>query len=373
MILFIDGIIFGRETRGGISRVWVEYLKRLQDYGPDIRLLVPFFHRNQWLLDFERHCGKVETQKSLFFWPKRYWERTAVRDRLLKAAIGRRPVDVFHSTYFSTIKDKRIKKIMTIYDMIHERLPHIFNTRWDDIEIQKKKAALKNADKIIAISESTKRDLLDFYPWVKEDRVAVITPGALHLGKPALFEDVKGRFGFDAAPGGFFLFVGNRDRYKNFCLLESLLLEKPGKRDELFICVGGENSVGTSARLKEKGLRRSFIFLGDVPDRDLAALYRGAKAVIFPSEYEGFGLPVLEALANSCPVLCGNNSSLPEAAGDAAFYFDVHSTDSLAEAMKRLSAADRDEVIRRGEMQASRFSWDRAVEQLVAVYANNTK
>lgn len=372
MKLFIDGIIFGRERLGGISRVWMEYLKRLPGYGPDIRLLVPYHHRNLWLRKFEGQQGGVKIQKSLFFWPKRYWERTAVRNVLLKAAVGKRGVDVFHSTYFSTIRDKRIKKIVTIHDMIHERLPHIFNTRWDDIEIEKKKAAISNADIIVAVSESTKRDLLDCYPWVEEERVKVIPHGANNLGRPADFEEVRGRYGFDTSPGEYFLFVGNRERYKNFRLLENLLLKKSDKRDELFICVGGENSAGATARLKEKGLERSFVFLGDVPDKDLAALYLGAKALIFPSEYEGFGLPVLEAFINGCPVLCGDNSSLPETAGDAAFYFDVHSTDSLEEAMDRLSSSDRAEVIRRGEKQASGFSWDRAVEQLMAVYTNNT-
>ena len=119
-----------------------------------------------------------------------------------------------------------------------------------------------------------------------------------------------------------------------------------------------------------KGLSRNFRFLGFVPDDELVTLYRNAIALIYPSLYEGFGLPILEAMVNECPVVCSNTSSLPEVAGEAAIYFNPYSTESLKEAIVELLRQDRKKVIEKGLENARRFSWEQSVKDLVNIYAS---
>ncbi len=369
MKVFIDGLIFGRQKWGGISRMWEEYLVRLPKYVSKLKLLIPFRYTNQSLSKILEHKENFQVATDYFYWPIRYFERIPVRSKILRFLHVDDSIDVFHSTFFSTLYKKNIKKIVTVHDMIPELFQKELADKWNDLEIIKKRKTLKNADKIIAVSQNTRKDLLRFYPWIPGDKIEVIHHGLLP-GKDnhVSLNEICQKYSLDIEQGNYFLYVGNRNIYKNFQILATLVEKKPKYREALFLCVGGGKANQTIKILEEKNQVKNFIFLDYVSDDELAALYRNALALVFPSKYEGFGLPVLEAMAHECPVVCSDVSSLPEVGGDAAFYFDPDSIESLDDALKRLSKTDRNEVVCKGKQNTHRFSWERSTKNLIKIY-----
>jgi len=367
--VFVDGIIFGRQRFGGISRIWEEYLARLPDYGVRLKLFVPFRHQNFALNRLLRRRERYEITWDYFYWPLRYFGRVPVRSRILEWYLDDQ-VDIFHSTYFTTVFNRKIKKVVTIHDMIPELFEKGSRNRWVHFIIEMKRQVMENADKIIAVSQSTKEDILRLYPWIPPERIAVIYNSvSLHDAVSGIpYELLAKKYALDVRPKEYFLHVGFRNGYKNFELILRLLEQDPSCRDWVFVCVGGEKDDIYPEIIATKGLSRNFRFLGFVPDEELVTLYRNAIALVYPSLYEGFGLPILEAMANECPVVCSNTSSLPEVAGEAAIYFNPYSTESLKEAVVELLRRDRKEVIEKGLENARKFSLDQSVKTLVDTY-----
>ena len=367
MNLFIDGLIFAKQNAGGISRMWFELLKRLPHDDVDISLFIPLFHNNVWLKNILREKVEIKRKSDLFFWPESVFQRNAVRSLTLPFRMGH-SIDIFHSTFFSTVYKKSVKKIVTVHDMIPEKFPGFVRKSWQKMERAKKKAALQNADMIITVSQNTKKDLITIYPWISEKKIRVIYHGPFHVENKISLDNIAKKYSLNLVPQDYFLYVGRRKNYKNFQILISLVENKARYQDTVFCCVGGGGSDQPYETLAAKGLDRNFQFVPSVSDDELASLYRNARALLFPSMYEGFGLPVLEALAHECPVICGHVSSLPEIAKDAAFYFDPSSMESLDEAIERLSSADRDEVVNAGKQAVSNFSWEKAAREIKDVY-----
>jgi glycosyltransferase involved in cell wall biosynthesis len=181
---------------------------------------------------------------------------------------------------------------------------------------------------------------------------------------------VRARYGL---PPRYLLFVGTIEPRKNLgrVLAAFERLHAEGLTDG-FVIVGKRGWLYDDffARLEQSPARSAVIFPGYVPDADLPALYTGSQALAFPSEFEGFGLPVLEAMASAAPVVCSHTSSLPEVAGDAALLVDPLDVDALHAALRRVMADDAlaDDLRRRGLAQAGRFSWARAARETLAVY-----
>lgn len=352
--------------------MWEEYLSRLPDYQVKIKLLFPHRSANFSLRRLLQQEGRYELVPDYLYWPRRYFERVAVRSAILKSLYMDDSVDIFHSTYFSTVYDRRVRKVVTVHDMIPEVFQDTYKGRWAAWEISIKRKVLENADRIIADSHNTKQDLLRIYPWIPEAKVSVIYPGLSGLTQDTsvTFRDVAEKYSLSIQPREYLLFVGRRGGYKNFQLILDLLENSKSYRDLLFLCVGGENDARLSALLAEKGLSGNFVLLGYVQDHELAVLYRNALALVYPSRYEGLGLPVLEAMANECPVICSNTSCFPETAGEAAIYFDPYSVDSLKEAIAELLRQDRDAIIKKGLENVRRFSWEKSTKALVDIYAS---
>ncbi len=347
--------------------MWFELLKRLPHDDVDISLFIPLFHNNAWLKNILKERLDIKRKRDLFFWPESVFQRNAVRSRYLPFRMEN-SVDIFQSTFFSTVYITSVKKIVTVHDMIPEKFPGLVRKSWQKMEMAKKKAAVQNADIIIAVSQNTKNDLITEYPWISEEKIRVIYHGPFHVENEVSLDDISRKYGLSLVPQGYFLYVGRRKNYKNFQILVSLVENKTRYRDSVFCCVGGGRSDQTYETLAAKGLERNFQFVPSVSDDELASLYKNAKALLFPSMYEGFGLPVLEAMANECPVICGHVSSLPEIAKDAAFYFDPSSMESLDEAIDRLNSSDRSDVVKSGKQAVSDFSWKRAAREMKDVY-----
>ncbi len=269
---------------------------------------------------------------------------------------------IVHQTfYYQPIVDFQGKVVLTVYDMISEIFSQDYPTG-DNISLLKRRCC-ERADKIIAISHSTKNDLVRLYD-ISPEKIVVI-----HLAS-----SLKG----DSAPHNikhfnepYLLFVGKRDHYKNFeGLIQAFAASDSLKKSFHIVCFGGEPfSNREKERLKELGIEgRVHNVRGG--DGLLCNYYINAVAFVCPSLYEGFGIPILEAMEFSCPVVCSNTSSIPEVAGDAAVYFDPADPASIQHALET-TLFDKNLLAyleRRGLERQSKFSWDRCANETLAVY-----
>jgi len=229
---------------------------------------------------------------------------------------------------------------------------------------------IRKAIRIIAVSQSTKSDLIHYLD-IPDERISVVYEGIDH----SLFQSVSHRI-YNCP---YILFVGSEQPRKNFpTLLKAFSQLKSESRFKELKLVKVGKAGGREANFRNQtmgiveslNLSSEVIFTDFVPEADLPAYYSGAEVFVLPSLYEGFGFPVLEAMACACPAITSNISSLPEVTGKAGIMVDPHDTDGLAQAMRQVltNSELRDSMIRRGLEQAKRFSWEKAAEQTLEVY-----
>jgi glycosyltransferase involved in cell wall biosynthesis len=287
-------------------------------------------------------------------------------DRLLPGA------SLFHATEHLLLPLRTAPTVITVHDLIFRHLPehHKPLNRWYlNLALP---LYCRRATHVIAISESTRSDLVSAYD-LSPERITVIHEAAdprFRPQPPERVAAVRRRYGL---PGRYVLFVGTIEPRKNLTrLLHAFeILHSEGLSDALVV-VGKRGWLYGDffAELERSPVREAVILPGFVPDEHLPAVYAGAQALVFPSLYEGFGLPTLEAMACGTPVACSNTASLPEVGGDAALYFDPANEDAIVETLRRLlSDVERqDDLARRGLERASHFSWDRVAAETGAVY-----
>ncbi|RNI15808.1 glycosyltransferase family 1 protein [Methanohalophilus sp. RSK] len=273
--------------------------------------------------------------------------------------------DVFHPTYYDPYFLKYIGDkpyVLTVYDMIHEKYPKIFSER--DNTAANKKNLIKNASKIIAISENTKKDIIDIYG-VSEHKIKVVyLASSLRLSNPLNAYDLCNIYGINKP---YILYVGSRSKYKNFKILfNSYVNNFSGEFD--LICFGGGKFNSNELESINSNITCNIIQLHGSDDL-LASLYKHAFCFVYPSIYEGFGIPPLEAMSVGCPVIASNVSSIPEVVGDAAILFNPHSEDELAAGIKSLyNNPTKNNLIIRGFEQENKFSWDKTANETLDVY-----
>jgi len=270
-----------------------------------------------------------------------------------------------------------VPSVVTIHDCIHLLFPQYLPNRmtWRYAHFMMGSAVRRSA-LVFTVSEASRRDILHFYPWADADRVVVI-PNAIDadlLEDPGAEEMERVRERYQVR-GRFVLFAGNIKPHKNLeRLIEAfaLLRARPGNEDLRLLLIGNEVSRYPSLRriMEAKGIRQDVRFFGFVPHRTLAALYRLASVFAFPSLYEGFGLPPLEAMACGTPVVTSKVSSLPEVVGDAAVLVDPYSVEDIARGLERTlnDEALRASLIEKGYARAKSFSWDRSARAVHAGY-----
>lgn len=289
--------------------------------------------------------------------------------RLSIEALQAQDFDIFHPTYYDDYFLPYLGAkpfVLTVYDMIHELYPEYFSLS-DQTSIRKRKLAEKS-NKIIAISEHTKRDLIQIFD-IPSEKIQVI-----HLAssiESSLQSDIKTL----ALPEKYLLFVGTRTGYKNFYFLVNGLRSILENDQSLHIvCAGSSFNKNELAFFEQQGILDR-VHSYQVNDEELKEIYKCALVFIFPSLYEGFGLPVLEAFACGCPTVLSNVSSLPEIGGDAALYFEPKDMKSMQNVVSQVLYDDqlRADLIRRGSKQAQNFSWKRTNYETVAVYRHVSK
>ena len=262
--------------------------------------------------------------------------------------------------------------VVTVHDLVRLAFPHAPEDRMAAVGLALDRRGIRNATHVICVSEATKRDLMQYLA-VAEAKITVIYNGIDHsIFKPSPVND--GRF---SAP--YVLYVGSerprknlscllrafaalKDRGPQFASLRLLKVGSPGRSDGF--------RTATLAEARRLGIEDDIDFVDHVPDQDLAVLYSNALALVYPSLYEGFGLPVVEAMACGCPVITSNVSSLPEVAGSAALLVDPHDPAGFAEALHSV-ILDRDLSTRlrgNGIRRAGDFSWDNTVSATHAIY-----
>ncbi|NIN63988.1 MAG: glycosyltransferase [Anaerolineae bacterium] len=286
-------------------------------------------------------------------------------------------IDLFHATDHLLPRLSRVKTVFTLHDLIFQFYPEMHKplNRWFLTLMMPR--FLRAADAVIAVSECTKKDAVHFYG-IEEAKIHVVYEGVNPSFRPAPPETVGQMRRKYSLPDNFTLTVGTIEPRKNLTsLLEAYsALRQSGVESKLVIAgKKGWLYEGFFRRLSELGLGDEVVLPGFVPDRDLPALYGAADLFVFPSFYEGFGLPVLEAMACGVPVVTSNTSSLPEVAGDAAVLIDPSSVDELVTAMRAVLENHelRAELRAKGLKQAARFSWEKAAKETLAVYSSLVK
>lgn len=274
--------------------------------------------------------------------------------------------DIFHPTYFEDyflpyLNGKPF--VLTIHDMIPELYPRFFDSNNWQIKMKQKLAPLASA--IIAVSENTKKDIIRYLN-VPEEKVHVIYHGCSFPSASETFCSIK-----DYAP--YILYVGGREFYKNFVLfvkhIRSFLLSHP---EISVLCTGEAFNESEIQLLTSYGVRDRFIHYWCTTDEELYTLYHNALCFVFPSEYEGFGIPILEAYKADCPVLLNFASCFPEIAGDAAIYFEMDSNSSdivdKLEHIYLMDAGEKETLLAKQHDRLKQYSWEKSAQQLKNVY-----
>jgi glycosyltransferase involved in cell wall biosynthesis len=287
-------------------------------------------------------------------------------------------IDVFHG--FDHIGVPLFAKIgryvATIHDLIPLRWPQLVTRKHRLIVMAAYHRLRQQADLVITPSEATKADIVR-YLQINPTRIAVIPWGCEARFQPTgdleHFAAVQQRY---RLPARYLLFVGTLEPRKNLTTLlhAYAMLRAEGRGEDLKLVVAGRMGWLYSdifKAVKSLALAEEVIFTGFVDDDDLPDLYRGASLFVFPSLYEGFGLPILEAMASGVPVVTSDTASMPEVAGDAAILVDPHNPRAVAEAMAQVLAEDtlREALAQKGLARARRFTWDTVAQKTLDLYA----
>lgn len=310
---------------------------------------------NRYLLDHPEVGGPLGAREARNQW-------TALARYLTRP--GTHPdCDVVHNSFYlphGLAPVKGAKRVVTVHDMIPELLPQT-RRRLDWLTV--KQRYVRTADHIICVSEATRRDLLTVYGDVQAP-VSVV-----HHGVDERFQPDVARLDF--LPAKYILFVGNRDQYKDAEVLFEAFATLAGDHPDLdLLCVGGAGLTPQEVRwLTDRGIRER-VSQRYLSDAEMTSAYANAEMFVFPSRFEGFGLPALEAMASGTPVILARATSLPEVGGDAALYVEPGDPRGLAETIDRLmmDPARQAQLRAAGLARAPQFTWRTAAERTAAVY-----
>ena len=356
-----DHQIFSFQKYGGVSRYFYELINNFnndEEIQAEIHLLISnnYYLSNQELIGYNNFFPNLDFRGKQRIITKinkiysSYWAQ-------------KKDYDVFHPTYYDPyfLKDIGNKPfVLTVHDMIHEKFSNYFNA--NDNTSRHKKLLSEKASKIIAVSEHTKKDLIEIFD-TKPSKIEVIYHGNSMISKDNVLKL--------ATSSRYILFVGNRSGYKNFDSFVSATARLLKHNLDLsIICAGGGKFNSSELSLFDKLNISNQVFQYNLDDDSLISLYKQADLFVFPSIYEGFGIPILEAFSCDCPVVCSNSSSLPEVAGNAAIYFDPLNINSISSTIAEVlyNSELQKKLIKNGQKRLQIFSWEKTAKKTKKVY-----
>lgn len=366
MLIGIDGNEANIRKKLGIGEFAYELLIKFHETKADDLRFVTYLKGNP-LGDFPKESKNWSYK---IFGPKKFWTQFALPFNLYA---GRPRPDIFFTPTHYSPRFSPMPTVVSVMDLSFIYFPELFKKR-DLFQLKNWTLySVKKAKKIITISSSTKNDIIKEYN-VPEEKVVVVYPGI----KPAVslspqvypMNQMKIKYGIS---GRYVLFVGTLQPRKNISrLIEAFAEVLKSEKEELQLVVIGkkgwlfEEILHTPSKLH---IEDKVKFLDFVPDEDLAIFYKHAACFVLPSLYEGFGLPVLEAMKYGCPVITSKVSSLPEAGGDAAMYVDPESTEDIASKIKRVLGSEklREEMIAKGKKQVAKFNWEKTAKETLKI------
>jgi glycosyltransferase involved in cell wall biosynthesis len=363
MHIVYDHQIFSWQQYGGISRYFYELSSRMAIHDECIVTVMSPMHVNAY---FRVDHNNIMMGRYFPRIPRTGGLVTFLNSCIVSTILRKHSPDIIHETYYAAKKlhRGRARTVVTVYDMTHEKLKGSF--RPTDRTSRNKALAVKRADHVICISENTKRDLLEILT-PEPSKVSVIYPGYSNsMMSPLSIRRL--------VQEPYILYVGVRRSYKNFSkLLYAYAASTRLRNDFRLVCLGGGGfSNGELRQIEDLDLGLHKVLQLDGSDAVSANLYRYASVMVYPSLYEGFGMPPLEAMFWRCPIACSATSSLPEVVGNAAEYFDPYDTASIHSAIETVvySQERSERLISLGEERVAHFSWERCVEETKDVYAS---
>lgn len=364
MRIAFDHQTFVLQSYGGISRYFARLARGLLDLDQQVRIFAPL-HRNMYLstLPIEtvsgRHIHRYPPKTRRFILAYNHFRSGS--------AIAKWKPDLVHETYFSKRRSTPIacRTVITVYDMVHELFPNAFAA--NDDTAANKRIAIDRADHVICISENTRSDLMRLYG-TSAGKVSVVHLGFDQLAPP---EEVKQPAALAGKP--FLLYVGERSRsYKNFIGFLKAVASSSRLLGDFDIVAFGEPQFSASElkAISTLGFGEHQVRQQSGSDALLGGFYSSARALVYPSLYEGFGIPPLEAMAHQCPVISSNTSSMPEVIGGAGAFFDPRNIDDMRQVIESVVYSDsRIGVLRQlGSERLNAFSWKKCTRETLDIY-----
>lgn len=360
MKILYDGQIYALQTTGGINRYFSNIINLLPK---EIYSTLTVLHRKD-KLHYPVHSNL--TLKNFWeFRPRRISQ--PIRARYFQRISNHSSFNIHHPTYYSRLSQDSFRTIraplvITVYDMIHELFGDAIEPGGNTIRA--KQDAITAADAILCISHSTKADLLKFFPNVESKTTVTHLASEFHA---------DWAYGDEPVPSEpYLLYVGGRTKaYKNFDTLLIAFSKAASINSEIHLAIVGAPLNNEEQHLiAQLKLAHRIKYYQHINDTHLAKLYRCARAFIYPSIYEGFGIPPLEAMTCGTVVIAADSSSIPEVVGDAAILFQPKAVNDLTDIL--IDVLDSpilcEQLIAKGRKQAQKFSWNKTVEQTVQVY-----
>ena len=358
MKVLFDHLCFWQKY-GGVPRYFIELMKRMPK---DSYLTTVKFSNNEYLAELP-NIKYHSFLKGIQFIGKARLESEIGKIFSIPYLLNGN-FNIYHQTHYDPYAfkylSKKIAKVTTIHDMNYYAIPSYFSK---NPRLKKQmEESLRHIDKIITISNNSKNDICNYLN-IPEDKVTVIYHGVdvekIHnINRNDIFNEP------------YILFVGARNKYKNFDrFIEAFILIKRQYPNLKLYCAGNMPSKSEMLYLVSKKIDKSIRFIS-ASDTELILLYKHALVFVFPSLYEGFGLPLLEAMASNCPMAISNTSCFPEIALDAASYFCPTDVDSIVNAIMRVLSDDdfRLKIIEKGQSRVKNFSWEKSVEEHIKLY-----
>jgi glycosyltransferase involved in cell wall biosynthesis len=359
--IYLDNIVFGIQKYGGASTYWMELLKR---FVPNTNVFMISQGRDKDIYDVNNTLYNYETTPDKFI-NETWLPVSLLRYLPLTKALPKRAV--YHNSYYRTSFQESVVNIFTVHDFTHKR-GYASKFPRNLMHIELTAIGLKNADGIICISENTKKDMLYYYPELSRKNIKVVYHGVNEDFFPI---DKVGSLLFKGSidvSRPYLLFIGKRGGYKKFNVISESMKDI---EDLYLVIVGGEELSEEDTEYLNTIMPGRYIRFEGLSNNDLNILYNYAFALVYPSIYEGFGFPIIEAMRAGCPVITTNLSSIPEVAGDAALYLKEVNSKALIDCVNVLRDLKvRELCIEKGFDQSKKFSWGKCAQETFQFYSD---